>query len=440
MRPLRGDPGAGADLAILCCCFLLLSFLSHGADMPLGSSLSPAANSTSWSSPNSTYSLRFVPSPTSPSLFVAAVTYAGGVPVWSAGAGAAVDSRGSLRLSSSGDLHLVNGSGAVLWSSGTAGRGVAAASLHESGNLVLNNSRGRVVWQSFHHPTDTVVMSQSFTSGMNLTSGPYVFAVDRATGNLTLNWASAGAAPVTYLSKGYNYTFTANTTLSSPKLTMQTNGIVSITDGSLDSPIIVAYSSNYGESGDMLRFLRLDSDGNFRAYSAAHGSGTATEQWSAVADQCQVFGYCGNMGMCSYNRTSPVCGCPSRNFELVDASNPRSGCKRKTELQNCPGNSTMLQIDNTQFLTYPLEIAIEQFYIGITACRLNCLAGSSCVGATALSDGSGLCWLKVSNFVSAYQSASLPSTSFVKVCFPGVPNPPVSATNASSPGTSGLHG
>lgn len=129
MRPLRGDPGAGAGLAVLCCCFLLLSLLSYGADMPLGSSLSPAANSTSWSSPNSTFSLAFAPSPTSPSLFVAAVTYAGGVPVWSAGTGAAVGSRGSLRLSSSGDLQLVNGSGSVLWSSGTAGRGVAAASL-----------------------------------------------------------------------------------------------------------------------------------------------------------------------------------------------------------------------------------------------------------------------------------------------------------------------
>ncbi|KAE8809151.1 putative receptor protein kinase ZmPK1 [Hordeum vulgare] len=436
MRHLRGGPGAGADLAVLSCSFLLLSILSHGADMPLGSSLSPAANSASWSSPNSTFSLSFKPSPTSPSLFVAAVTYTGGVPVWSAGAGAAVDSRGSLRLSSSGDLQLVKGSGAVLWSSGTAGRGVAAAALQDSGNLVLKNSRGRILWQSFDHPTDTVVMSQSFTSGMNLTSGPYVFAVDRS-GTLTLNWANAGASPVTYFNKGYNYTFTAKKTLT---LTMQTNGIVSLNDGSLVNPVLVAYSSNYGESDDMLRFMRLDSDGNFRAYSSARGSGTATEQWSAMADQCQVFGYCGNMGVCSYNRTSPVCGCPSRNFELVDASNPRSGCKRKTELQDCPGNSTMLQVDNTQLLTYPPQIAIEQFYVGITACRLNCLVATSCVGATALSDGSGLCWLKVSNFISAYQSPSLPSTSFVKVCFPGEPNPPISATNPSSPGTSSLHG
>ncbi|KAL6893738.1 hypothetical protein ACP4OV_007836 [Aristida adscensionis] len=424
------------DLAPLCCVLLLLVFpsLSHGADMPLGSTLT-TGNSAPWSSPNTTFSLSFAPAPSSPSLFVAAIAYAGGVPVWSAGGGAAVDSGGSLRLSSNGDLQLVNGSGAVLWSSNTGGQGVTAAALQESGNLVLKNSTA-TLWQSFDHPTDTVVMSQNFTSGMNLTSGPYSFAVDRATGNLTLRWG--GGTTVTYFNKGYNTTFTANKTLSSPTLTMQTNGIVSFTDGSLASPVVVAYSSNYGESGDMLRFVRLDSDGNFRAYSASRGGNAATEQWSAVADQCQVFGYCGNMGVCSYNGTSPVCGCPSQNFEPSDAGNPRGGCRRKVELQSCPGNSTMLPLENTQFLTYPPEITTEQFFVGITACRLNCLSGSSCVASTALSDGSGLCFLKVSNFVSAYQSAALPSTSFVKVCFPGIPNPPAGGAAASRRGGGGV--
>ncbi|CAN6297125.1 unnamed protein product [Urochloa humidicola] len=427
------------ELALLCCLALLLPLLSHGADMPLGSTLSPGSNSAApWTSPNNTFSLSFTASPTSPSLFVAAITYAGGVPVWSAGNGAAVDSGGSLRLSSTGDLQLVNGSGAVLWSSNTGGRGVSTAALQETGNLVLKNSTA-TLWQSFDHPTDTVVMSQNFTSGMNLTSGPYTFGVDTSSGNLTLKWSN-GSTTVTYFNKGYNTTFTGNKTLSSPTLTMQTNGIVSLTDGQLASPVVVAYSSNYGESGDMMRFVRLDGDGNFRAYSAARGSNAAAEQWSAVADQCQVFGYCGNMGVCSYNGTSPVCGCPSLNFQLADASNPRQGCKRKVDLANCPGNSTMLQLDNTQFLTYPPEITTEQFFVGITACRLNCLSGGSCVASTALSDGSGLCFLKVSNFVSAYQSAALPSTSFVKVCSPLLPNPPPGAAAPSSNGRSGVRG
>ncbi|CAD6342813.1 unnamed protein product [Miscanthus lutarioriparius] len=436
MRPLRRSSGHLASLGCFLF-FLLLPLLSRGADMPVGSTLSPS-NSATWTSPNNTFSLGFTASASSPSLFVAAISYAGGVPVWSAGAGAAVDLGGSLRLSSNGDLQLVNGSGAVLWSSNTGGQNVSAAAVQESGNLVLKDSRGATLWQSFDHPTDTVVMSQNFTSGMNLTSGSYVFSVDKGTGNLTLRWTSA-ATTVTYFNKGYNTSFTGNRTLSAPTLTMQTNGIVSLTDGTLTSPVVVAYSSNYGESGDMMRFVRLDEDGNFRAYSAARGSNAATEQWSAVADQCQVFGYCGNMGVCSYNGTAPVCGCPSQNFQLTDPSKPRGGCTRKVDLNSCPGNSTMLQLDNTQFLTYPPEITTEQFFVGITACRLNCLSGSSCVASTALSDGSGLCFLKVSNFVSGYQSAALPSTSFVKVCSPPLPNPVLGSTaGANSRGGSGV--
>uniref|UniRef100_A0A0D9W161 Receptor-like serine/threonine-protein kinase n=1 Tax=Leersia perrieri TaxID=77586 RepID=A0A0D9W161_9ORYZ len=436
MRLLRREAAGDVAAAALLLCLLLLPLLSHGADMPLGSSLSPT-NSASWSSPNNTFSLAFTASPTSPSLFVASISYAGGVPVWSAGGGAAVDSAGSLRLSTTGDLQLVNGSGAVLWSSSTGGQGVTTAALQENGNLQLRNSSA-TMWQSFDHPTDTVVMAQNFTSGMNLTSASYQFSLDRVSGNLTLKWS--GGSTVTYFNKGYNTTFTANKTLSSPTLAMQTNGIVSLTDGTLTSPVVVAYSSNYGESGDMLRFVRLDSDGNFRAYSAARGSNVATEQWSAVADQCQVFGYCGNMGVCGYNGTSPVCRCPSENFQLSNPSDPRGGCRRKIELQNCPGNSTMLELPNTQFLTYPPEITTEQFFVGITACRLNCLSGSSCVASTALSDGSGLCFLKVSNFVSGYQSAALPSTSFVKVCFPGIPNPPLTGGGSSSGRNSGVRG
>ncbi|GMP51387.1 hypothetical protein CsSME_00017637 [Camellia sinensis var. sinensis] len=68
----------------------------------------------------------------------------------------------------------------------------------------------------------------------------------------------------------------------------------------------MAYGSDYAEGTDILKFLKLDSDGNLRIYSSPKGSGsTATERWAAVSDQCQVFGYCGDLGICSYNDTSP---------------------------------------------------------------------------------------------------------------------------------------
>lgn len=326
---------------------------------------------------------------------------------------------------------LQNSSGNILWQSDTSSLGVTSASLLDTGNFVLNNSSSSV-WQSFEHPADTIITGQTFTLNQTLTSNSYSFSLLQS-GNLTLKFNGS----IEYFNNGYNTTYTQNRNLTSPVLSLQTNGIVQIYDGSLNSTVVIAYSDNYGDTATMLRFLRLDSDGNFRAYSALPGSSASTtEQWSAVTEQCNVFGYCGNYGLCTYNNTSPICICPSKNFEFIDPSNTRGGCKRTVDLSKCPTNSTMLELDNTQFLTYPPQVSNERYFVGLTACHQNCLTGSSCVASTALGDGSGLCYLKVDDYVSAYQSATLPSTSYVKVCPPAVPNPAPSGSAGSNGGPS----
>ncbi|OAY83265.1 G-type lectin S-receptor-like serine/threonine-protein kinase, partial [Ananas comosus] len=225
---------------------LLFSNAGGAGAIPLGSVLTPSnssssSSSSSWSSPNGTFSVRFVPSPSHPSLFLASIVFSGGLPVWSAGgASAAVDSSASLSLLPDGDLRLLNGSGALVWSSNTSSLSVSSAALLDSGNLVLQNASDSPLWQSFENPTDTLVQSQNFTSAASL---------------------------------GYNASFTANRTLSSPTLFLQSNGILSLADAALgSSPVVVAYSSNYGESGITLRFVRLDPDGNLRVYSVSGGS------------------------------------------------------------------------------------------------------------------------------------------------------------------------
>ncbi|OMO57185.1 hypothetical protein CCACVL1_25925 [Corchorus capsularis] len=299
--------------------FLLFFFFSlstsfsivSSSTISLGSSISASNPTQSWSSSNNTFSISFIPSPSSSNSFLAAITFAGGVPVWTAGGGAAVDSGGSLRLLSNGALHLINGSGAVVWDSGTANQGVSSASLEESGELLLSNGTA-TVWSSFDHPTDTIVPDQNFTSGGVLKSGLYSFTIQ------------------------------------------------------------------------------------------------------------------------SYNDSNPICGCPSENFEPVDVNDRRQGCKRKVEIANCPGSAAMLQLDHAGFLTYQPELSSQVFFVGISACRLNCLVSPSCVASTSLSDGTGQCYLKTTEFVSGYQNPALPSTSYVKVCGPVLPNPSPFADNAGN--------
>ncbi|KAL6983170.1 hypothetical protein U1Q18_016563 [Sarracenia purpurea var. burkii] len=402
--------------------FLVLLFFSFStvisADIFPGTTLYAANSAQTWPSPNNTFSLRFISAGST--AYFAAITY-NGFPVWKAGGtddgGGAADASSSFHFENDGNLRLVNGSsGSLVWQSNTAGLGVVSAALDDSGNFVLRNGT-LPVWSTFDNPTDTILPSQNFTVDKVLRSGLYSFNL-LSSGNLTLRWNNT----ILYWNLGLNSSVNVN--LTSPSLGLQSIGILSLFDPLIPRSVVVVYSSDYVEGSDILRFLRLDSDGNLRIYSSALGSGTSTERWAAVADQCQVFGYCGDMGICSYNDTSPICGCPSQNFERIDPNDSRKGCKRKLEIEDCPGSATMLELDHAKFLTYPPELSSQIFYMGISACRLNCLVSSSCIASTSLADGTGQCYY--SNFVSGYQSPAIPSTSYVKVCGPLMTNSPPS--------------
>ncbi|KAF8411844.1 hypothetical protein HHK36_004403 [Tetracentron sinense] len=414
--------------------FLLYSLLHTivSADISPGSTLQASNPSTNWTSPNNTFSLSFIAvGSNNPPLFAAAISYSG-IPVWKAGGEAAVaDSNSAFQFLSNGNLRLVNGSGSIVWESGTADLGITTASLDDSGNFALRNN-SVTIWSSFDHPTDTILPTQNFTVEKTLRSGFFSFNL-LSSGNLTLTWNNS----IIYWNHGLNSTIEVN--LTSPSLTFQSIGILSLNDPALSATVIVAYSSDYGEGRDVFRFVRLDSDGNLRIFSSTRGNGISDERWAAVLDQCQVFGWCGNMGICSYNDSKPICGCPSENFEFRDPNDSRKGCRRKMEIEDCPGNSTMLQMDHTLLLTYPPEIASQAFTIAFSPCRSNCLTGLSCLASTSLADGSGFCYLKLSDFVSGYQFPTIPSTSFIKVCGTAIPNSSPFSQNLKNSTASKIH-
>ncbi|XP_047177253.1 G-type lectin S-receptor-like serine/threonine-protein kinase At1g34300 [Vigna umbellata] len=400
--------------------FLILFLAATvGTAIDPGSTLSASSSSNqTWSSPGGSFSLGFisVQPPTTPPSFIAAISYTGGDPVvWSAGHGAAVDSGGSLQFLSSGNLRLVNGSRSTVWESATAG--ATSAALEDNGNLVISNGTS-ILWTSFDNPTDTLVQSQNFSVGKVLTSESYFFSLS-GIGNLTLKWNNS----IEYWTQGLNSS--VNVSLESPVLSLTSIGLLELSDVNLGSPVLVAYSSDYDLNANVFRVLKLDNDGNLRIYSTSLGGGTSTVRWAAVANQCEVYAYCGNYGVCGYNDSSTVCGCPSENFEMVDPNNGRKGCRRKLSLDSCQGTATMLTLDHAVVLSYPPTATSETFFIGLSACRTNCLSGSSaCFASTSLSDGTGQCVLRSIDFVSGYQDPSLPSTSYFKVCPPLAPNPP----------------
>ncbi|KAJ6744847.1 G-TYPE LECTIN S-RECEPTOR SERINE/THREONINE-PROTEIN KINASE [Salix purpurea] len=391
--------------------FLIYTVTTAQTTIQPGTTLSAANPGQTWSSPNNIFYLGFSQVGVSSS-YTLNINYNGGVPIWTAGnATTTVDSKGSFQFLSSGSLRLINGSDAVVWDSNTARIGVTTASL------------------------DDFVPNQTLSAKQVLRSGSYSFTF-LSTGNLTLRWNDT----IEYWNKGLNSSVDAN--LTSPTLGLQPTGILTIFDVAFTSgSYIVAYSNDYAEGSSRLRFLRLEKNGNLRLYSSDIGTGNTTIVWSALADQCEIFYYCGNMGICSYNESSstPNCGCPSENFEPVDVNDSRQGCKRKVEIESCAGTATMLVLDNAKFLTYQPETLSQVYSSGISACRMICLSQSSCIASTSLSDGTGMCYLKNSVFISGYQNPALPSTSFVKVCGPTQPNPPPGVQIAGKSKSSRLH-
>ncbi|KAL2893682.1 hypothetical protein RDABS01_009591, partial [Bienertia sinuspersici] len=335
------------------------------------------------------------------------------------------DQGSSFNFLSNGNLELTSGSGEVLWQSNTTHLGITRATLEDSGNLILKNGYFPL-WQSFEQLMDTLVPSQNFTVSSVLTSGLYSFGLIRD-GNLTLTWNNT----TLYWNLGVTLNSFVTGNLSNPNLSLRQKEILSLSDPKLSSPINLVYSIDFDSSNDF-RFLKLDNDGNLRIYGA--NNRTTSIRWTAVSDLCQVFGYCGNMGICSYNVTgSPTCSCPSKNFLFVNPNDSRKGCKRKEEIKDCPGNETLLTIDHTLFLTYPPQTSNDVFILGNTACRSNCYTSGVCVASSILADGTGHCYIKTSDFVSAYQSPAIPGSSFVKVCSPIESNPsPTLGNNSNS--------
>ncbi|KAJ6670130.1 G-TYPE LECTIN S-RECEPTOR SERINE/THREONINE-PROTEIN KINASE [Salix viminalis] len=392
---------------------LFITTTTSTATIPPGSSLYASNTSQTWSSPNNAFFLGFTR--VDPTSYVISISTATGVPIWTTvnrtTSAAVVDSGGVFQFLSNGNLRLVNGSGATVWTSNTAKLGVTSASLDDTGNLVLA-ANTFAVWSSFENPTDTLVPSQNLTVNQTLRSGVYSFQLLRD-GNITLTWNES----VVYWKQGSSSLSASNVT--SPTLRLQPNGILTLSDASSRRSENVAYANDYDVGADVVRFMRLGSDGNLRMYSG----GTTAMTWAALADQCQVYGYCGNMGICSYmeSSSSPICKCPSLNFEAVDVNDRRKGCKRKVEVENCAGNVTMLELKQTNFFTFQDQQIVT---IGITACRGNCLSSTSCFASTSLSDTNAWCYMKnTPDFVSGYQGPVLHSTSFLKVCGPVQPKP-----------------
>lgn len=416
----------------------LLSFLSalfilrlyccvhaQTASLTLGSKLLPSQTPGLVS--NGSFQLAFYSTAASPDAYSLGIMYhsiANQTVVWTAGRNVQVGQNAFLQLTLDGNLVLSNNSGPPLWTSNTSNRSVAGATLQADGNLVLLNSTGGNVWQSFDSPTDTLLPGQIFRIGQTLQAdapaNTTYTATMEATGNLSLSWNNSSGVYWSSDTSAASYASLQTTTFGLYNAAAQA--------------VRFWLSNDYTENPSALRRVTLDGDGNLKMYSWPTSASAWSVVWQAVEDQCEVEGFCGPNGLCTYNSSGPTCVCLQQaGYTSIDAANPRIGCRAPAAgaAQTCSSATASMVPVNHTFL---FSIS-NPFRYGDADCQTTCLKNQLCIASTAVNDGSGMCRLLVGSSFSGYQELSISSNSFFKVCgsVPPVSTaPPPSSSSSSS--------
>lgn len=341
---------------------------------------------------------------------------ASNVPVWTVGGGLRVSMNSTIRLSMDGRLILSeNPSGLIVWSSNTSSLGIKKASLLNNGNLVLMGVGDNVLWESFGSPTSTLMPGQSLHFPQTLRApstksiSSYYSLVIRRSGELALVWENN----VTYWRTHLSFFG------SIKEARFDANGLLGLIDAT-NKTVWSTSSKDFEDPSVTLRHLRMDFDGNLRIYSWDHVLHEWKVGWQAVENQCDVFGSCGLYGLCRFNSTGPVCDClyqDSVNWGTsTDPMDSGSfGCKKMVDLGNCKRNISMMELKQTVvYGLYPPKDV--DMMLSEKTCEEYCSNDSTCIAATSKNDGSGICTIKRTSYISGYRNPSVPATSFLKVC------------------------
>ncbi|XP_054800380.1 G-type lectin S-receptor-like serine/threonine-protein kinase SD3-1 isoform X2 [Prosopis cineraria] len=323
--------------------------------------------------------------------------------VWTAGADITVGNGSYFHLTQQGELVLFDSSwGIPTWTSKskTGNRSIVSAALRDNGNLVLLDKEGNIAWQSFDDPSDTLLPGQSLNvdrtlraASKNSLSSYYTLCLN-ASGQLQLRWESSIV-----------YWVSSSPSASNLSAILTPNGALQLREQSL-KPVWSVFGEDHNDSVNY-RFLRLDSDGNLRLYSWIETAQLWRPVWQAVENQCKVFATCGQRGVCGFTDSGAVdCRCPLEFTNSINCLVP---------YKECGYGFSMLTFKST-FLygIYPPDESV--IISSLQQCERLCLNDPRCTFATYFNNGSGLCSMKKTQYVTGYADPSLRSTSFVKGC------------------------
>ncbi|KAF3449145.1 hypothetical protein FNV43_RR09873 [Rhamnella rubrinervis] len=342
-------------------------------------------------------------------------------------------------------LLLSDPQGEQLWNSDPIVSQVDFAFMNDTGNIQLQNKNSENIWESFNHPTDTLLPTQTMEkgdsissrlSGTNFSQGRFQLRL-QPNGNLVLTSVNL---PTEYTNENYYASATDNLTNPGKQLVFnesgnivilrQNNQIVTLTEGKLVS------------SADYYYRATLNFDGVFTEYhpktSKGNGNKSWTALWSIPDDICINSFVYKSSGACGFNRICrlnserrPVCECP-RGFTLLDSSDEYRGCKPDF-IQDCQPTETpaeklymFQEMTGVDWPTSDYE-ALQPY--DEDECKDSCLNDCMCAVAIMRND---TCWKKKLPLSNGKVDNSVGAKAFIKIRKPNAETKTPESSSSSS--------
>ncbi|KAF7005172.1 hypothetical protein CFC21_020315 [Triticum aestivum] len=327
--------------------------------------------------------------------------------IWSANPGDPVSQDAMLNFTSDGNMLLSDGDGTVIWSTATKSRSVAGLRLDVSGNLVLFDQKNSSVWQSFHHPTDTLVLGQSLCRGMNISVKP-----SKTKWPSARIYLSAEFGGLQYSSQPANYS-QSFTEVASTK-----SDCYAFVNGSFGFPNQVFWLPQ----ARSLQYMRLESDGHLRLYEMQGYSSPRLrfDVLSLAMKFCDYPFACGDYGVCSDGQ----CSCPSLSyFRSNNERHPDAGCTLLTTIScNRAHYHQLLPLGNVSYFSDNMFRKLAISSSSEEVCKQACLIDCACrvaifqyYGSNHYSNGGNCLLLSEEKLISLAEGSSDGLSAYIKI-------------------------
>lgn len=347
--------------------------------------------------------------------------------VWSANRDSSVSTSGSMILTTSG-INITEDGGSSIWSTPLLQSSVSALQLTETGNLILLDQSNVSLWESFHYPTDTIVIGQrlqidtvlsSSVSRDDLSTGDYKLALSAS--DAVLQWNNLTYWKLTMETSAFVNSFYAVNFLS-----INQSGLYLFGQGG--SSVVVHLNLPPSE----FRIAKIDNSGQFTIISFS--GATPKQDFAGPVDECRIPFICGKIGLCSQGVSvdNPVCTCPA-GFRAT--SNNSTRCFLADSSYSLPVSCNLTDhgsdtLNSSSFSYLQLGHAVDYFAndftlpavygVNLSQCQNLCSQDCTCL-AVFYDNSSGSCYKLANALGSVMSRASSSRLGFVKAVITSPP-------------------